>query len=274
MTTDTSTIEASVSNVLQAVLKDTTDEIFAVGLREDATKSLIEILDELADPPTVQIFTEKAVLKWVRDDFLLASTAADLKTDGKLSWRTTDEPVRSTLIVTENSVISVVPAGERTAGLPTDDTEFVESTRSKWTEEWGEAENFDLRTPPRTQVYESLAEKIGSETETDFRTMLDSLDTARGDLDEVGTTLLAAAKNEIQLYEISRWGEEVGLASKATFSREKTSLEEHGLIDTEKVPIDVGRPRLRLALGDQQLREADTEKLPSEAQELLSKNPT
>ena len=270
MTIDTSTVRTSVSNVLQAVLKDTTGEVFAIGLREDATESLINVLDELTDPPTVRIITEESVLKWVRDDFLLASAAADLQADEILSWRASDEPVRSTLIMSENSVVSVVPAGERTAGLLTDDAEFVESARSEWTEDWNDAEEFHLRTPPRTQVYESLAEEIGTEVETDFRTMLDSLDTARGDFDEVSIALLTATKHEIQLYEISRWGEDTGLASKATFSREKTRLEEHGLIDTEKVPIDVGRPRLRLTLGDQQLRDASTEELPNVAQKLIS----
>ena len=50
------------------------------------------------------------------------------------------------------------------------------------------------------------------------------------------------------LYDISRWGEDVGVASKATFSRAKSRLEDAALIRTEKVPIDVGRPRLRLTL--------------------------
>ena len=64
-----------------------------------------------------------------------------------------------------------------------------------------------------------------------------------------GLCLLAAARNEQLLYDVSRWGEEVGLASKATFSRTKTALENAGLVGTEKVPIDVGRPRLRLTLA-------------------------
>jgi len=68
-------------------------------------------------------------------------------------------------------------------------------------------------------------------------------------LDEVDLTLLAAAKHGVQLYEISRWGEDTGLASKATFSRAKNRLEDGGMIATEKVPIDVGRLRLRLMLG-------------------------
>jgi predicted transcriptional regulator len=92
-------------------------------------------------------------------------------------------------------------------------------------------------------------------------------------LDEVGLSLLVAAKHEQLLYDISRWGEDTGVASKATFSRTKTHLEEQGLIETEKVPIDVGRPRLRLILGNERLREAGTEELSSVARELLSAAP-
>ncbi len=43
-----------------------------------------------------------------------------------------------------------------------------------------------------------------------------------------------------------------------------------GLIDTEKVPIDVGRPRLRLKIGDDRLREADNGQLATVAQSILN----
>ena len=82
-----------------------------------------------------------------------------------------------------------------------------------------------------------------------------------------------AAKHEQLLYDISRWGEDAGVASKATFSRTKTHLEERGLLETEKVPIDVGRPRLRLLVGDERLGEVDAEELASVARELLSAAP-
>ena len=81
--------------------------------------------------------------------------------------------------------------------------------------------------------------------------------------------LLVAARNEVLLYDISKWGEDVGIASKATFSRTKSRLEDAGVITTEKVPIDVGRPRLRLQLGDQQLRDAAADDLAAAAADRL-----
>jgi DNA-binding MarR family transcriptional regulator len=82
-------------------------------------------------------------------------------------------------------------------------------------------------------------------------------------------SLLVAGKNGELLYDISKWGEDVGVASKATFSRTKTRLEDNGLLDTEKVPIDVGRPRLRLLLGDQRLADATADELAAVAREML-----
>ena len=107
---------------------------------------------------------------------------------------------------------------------------------------------------------------------SNFRTVLESVESLddESELDEVGLSLLMAAEHGQLLYDISRWGEDTGVASKATFSRTKTRLEERGLIDTEKVPIDVGRPRLRLLLGDERLREADAEELTSAAQSVSS----
>ena len=99
-----------------------------------------------------------------------------------------------------------------------------------------------------------------------------TLGSERGDseVDEVVISLLAAASNEQLLYDISTWGERVGVASRATFSRKKSTLEEHGVIETEKVPIDVGRPRLRLLFGDERLHEADTDELVGVAGSMLS----
>lgn len=79
--------------------------------------------------------------------------------------------------------------------------------------------------------------------------VLDSLDTPA--VDEVDYALLVAARHEILLYDLTHWAEEIQLRSKATFSRAKCDLEGLNILDSEKVPIDVGRPRLRLTLTEE-----------------------
>jgi len=117
-----------------------------------------------------------------------------------------------------------------------------------------------------------MAAEIGEATREDFDAVLAAMDSARGhgEVDEVTVALLVAAKNDVLLYDISKWGEDVGIASKATFSRTKTRLEDLGIIDTEKVPIDVGRPRLRLKLGDERLNGLDAAELAAEVAEMMA----
>ena len=266
----------SVTENLRTILTEASGEVIAVGFDEDATRELVEILAESEDPPQVRLLVREDVLKWLRDDFMLASTAAELLAAETLDMRAAPEQLDGTLVVTEETVVSLlIPDDEHSAALVTDDEEFVAAVRERWSGVWEEGEEFALRTPAYSRVLETLGEEFDSAMASDFRTVLESVEEMDdgGELDEVDVSLLVAAKHKQLLYDISHWGEDVGIASKATFSRAKTRLEEQGVIDTEKVPIDVGRPRLRLILGDERLREADTEELPSVVRKLFSAAP-
>ena len=150
---------------------------------------------------------------------------------------------------------------DKLTGLRSTDDELVENIRSTFINEWDNGDEFSLRTPPLSRIQETLTEEFGDDVEEDFMMIVDSVDTIPGEdnyLDEVAIALLVAANNEMLFYDISKWGEDTGVASKATFSRTKTRLEDRGLIETEKVPIDVGRPRLRLVLVPDDLEDIDS----------------
>ncbi|MFW5918010.1 MAG: transcriptional regulator TbsP [Haloferacaceae archaeon] len=266
------------------ILADDIDGVLAAALPADGEitvanpapetiGALVSTLEERESPPFVRLLAPEQPLKQVMADFLVASTAADLIDDGTLSIRVLDEKPVNSLIVTEERVVSLLTANDAAAGLTTEDDSFVASTGAYSEELWDIAGGFTLRTPALSRVRSTLAAEIGEQTRADFDAVLDSLSTARSDgegLDEVTISLLVAARNRELLYDISKWGEDVGLASKATFSRTKTQLEDTGLLDTEKVPIDVGRPRLRLLLGDERLQNADAGELADVAVDLLS----
>jgi hypothetical protein len=262
---------ADVRDLLGSVVGAASGEVFVVNPNTRTLEALIETLDGSADV-TVRLLADRRTLKDTLDDFLVGSVAADLIEQGRLELRQHDAEA-NTLVVTEDRAVAVVIIDGQVAGLVDDDGEFVDGLRDELDTIWAEAEEFGLRTPPISRVRESLTADIGPETAEDFDDVLASLETARGDgdgLDEVTVSLLVAGKNEQLLYDISKWGEDVGIASKATFSRTKTRLEEMGLLDTEKVPIDVGRPRLRLVLGDERLRNASSREIASVAQSLLA----
>ena len=272
VTTQQNMVERNAAEVYRAVFDETSEDVLAVGLHVDDVKQLLEVLTERDDGPSVKLLATESVLKTLTSDFTLASTTADLVAADELSLRTIDHRSDASLLLTDSAVVSVVSTGTLTAGLTTDDDEFVEAARERYTEQWGAADTFSLRTPPLSRITDTLDEEFGPSVVEDFEGMRTALGTGRGDdeLDEVDICLLAAAKNEALLYDISTWGEDVGVASRATFSRKKTALEERGLIDTEKVPVDVGRPRLRLLLGDERLRDADAGELVSVAGGMLS----
>ena len=259
--------------LLTTALAATTDGCWIVDPTPETITAVVDVASDTTTLPQLRLLAAEDTLKATFGDFLVASRTAELLGDDSLAVRTLEAPTTNSLILTEEAVTAVVAAGEQVAGLRTDDTEFVETTRDSITDQWAAADPFRLRTPAISQIRATLAEEIGAASREDFDQLLASLETARGDgdgLDEVTISLLIAAKNEVLLYDISKWGEDVGIASKATFSRTKSRLEESGVITTEKVPIDVGRPRLRLQLGDDRLREAPADNLAAVAADILS----
>jgi hypothetical protein len=266
-------VNQSLDDVLAHVFDDATGPLTVIGPSETVIENLVDVGTSTDDLPTIRLLAAESTLKNAVGDFLVAGRAADLITDDVLSLRTVESPPGHDLVASGSDVTALVVTGESAAALSTDDGEFVDHAGGFYDDAWGDAEPFSLRTPPLSRVRDTLSAELSPEVEADFETVLSSLETARGNgegLDEVTISLLVAAKNEELLYDISKWGEDVGIASKATFSRTKTDLEDKELIDTEKVPIDLGRPRLRLKLGHEKLRGAGADDLASVAQSLMA----
>lgn len=265
-------LEADVENVLNVAFSADDEELLVVDPSAETIVSLIEAAADRDDLPALSMLVDERTVKDVMEDFLVASKAADLVADGALSLRLLATDVDNALFVSGSQVVVLVSSGDRVAALSTDDEEFVDTVFETHRAAFEAAEPFTLRTPPISRVRETMATEIGEATRDDFDAMLAALGSARGDddgLDEVTVSLLVAAKNDVLLYDISKWGEDVGIASKATFSRTKTRLEDMGIIDTEKVPIDVGRPRLRLKLGDERFHGADAAEIASIAADIV-----
>ena len=271
-------LEADVEAALDAAFVDGDDELLIVDPAAETAVSLIEAAADRDDLPTLSVLADERTLKTVTDEFLVASTAADLVAAGALDLRVLGGAVDNALFVSPSRVVALVTVDDGVAALSTDDPEFVDEVSAAHRAAFDEAEPYVLRTPAISRVRETMAAEIGAATRDDFDAVLASMETDRADgsgpeLDEVTVSLLVAARNDVLLYDISKWGEDVGIASKATFSRTKTRLEDAGIIDTEKVPIDVGRPRLRLKLGDERLRAVDADELAAVATDLLAARP-
>ncbi len=263
-----------VEEVLGRVLDGKPDCLYVVNPSKAVLEELIYATAEAGESsPEIRILGEDETLKAVMEDFLVASQTADLVEAERVAIRSVPENGRTAMLLTDARVTALVEAGGAVGGLSTDDEAFTEAVLSAVEDEWEAASRFQLRTPALSRITETLEMDLESTVREDFESLLGALETAKGNgagIDEVTISLLVAAKNKVLLYDISKWGEDVGIASKATFSRTKTKLEDKGLIDTEKVPIDVGRPRLRLKLQDDRLQGAEPEEMAEIATQALA----
>ncbi|WP_266081692.1 transcriptional regulator TbsP [Haladaptatus caseinilyticus] len=251
----------------------TTDSILVVNPTSHQLESVITAAVEYEDDfPELRILAREKLVKDLADDFIITSMAVDLINQNKISIRIINNINRGSIIVLEDSVISLLQLNDHIDGLRTEDEDLVETAHETMMPVWENSEKFSFRTPALSEIEESLDDEIGLETKDDFMKVIESRDEIRGsgNLDEVSICLLIAAKNRVLLYDISRWGEDVGVASKATFSRAKTQLQDLGVIDTEKVPIDVGRPRLRLKLADESQDDMDADEMVEEIEHNIS----
>lgn len=255
-------LETDIETTLNAAFDDDDSSLLVVDPSAETIVTLINAAADRDDLPTLAVLAAEQTLKRVMDDFLVASRAADLIAAEQLSFRVLTSAVDNSLFVSPSRVVVLVGVGDNVAALSTEDEAFVASVYTAHDNAFTDASPYQLRTPPISRVRETLAAEIGQASREDFDAVLSSMASDDSiELDEVTVSLLVAAKNNVLLYDISKWGEDVGIASKATFSRTKTRLEDLGVIDTEKVPIDVGRPRLRLKLGDERLHGVNTDEL-------------
>ncbi|MFB6185465.1 MAG: DUF5821 family protein, partial [Halobacteriaceae archaeon] len=212
----TAVADKGVDEVLTELLKETEGVIQVVDPSSRAINELIQVAIEMDEPPRIQLLSEEQRLKELMEDFLIAGKAADLIEQNALSMRTMATRAGNELVITDAQVTAIISAGTAVAALTTEEDDFVAAASEYYEDVWEDAEAFTLRTPPLSRVRETLGEEIGSDVEADFSAVLDSLETARGNgngLDEVTISLLVAAKNEELLYDISKWGEDVGIAS-------------------------------------------------------------
>ena len=190
------------------------------------------------------------------DDFIIASRIGSLVESGDCEIRTFSSYDRNSLIASEAGISFWTDAADGQVAVFDSVPSKIESVIESLDSDWKSAAQFSRRTPGLPRLRQTMEQKLGEEFRKDFHAILSSFDELRGTGDgfnEVSIALLAGARNELLFYDVSRWGEDVGLASRATFSRKKNVLEDIDVIETSKQPVNVGRPKQRLHLVDEGL---------------------
>ena len=252
--------DATIEAVLRGVFDRHASPTTLVNPDAAVVKALPAMLEE-TPLTSITVVARRDVLRALRVDFVLATTLADAVEDEELALFSVEEGYfgNSNLSVSADTVASLVPAGGRWVALCERDEAFVSAMNDVRRELVDEAGAFNLRTPGISLLEATAGTELGSAYRTDFQAAFEAVRVSSGDesrVDAVLLSLLVGAKSESLFYDLGRWAEDVGLASKATLSRRKCDLEARGLITTEKVPIEVGRPRHRLRLADEHIETA------------------
>jgi hypothetical protein len=247
---NTSTPSKSKKEAIATILERAGEPFYLIRPTPKILNDIVQTARKQSSP-AIHVLASESDLRSVRQRFSIATYVADLVEQDELTLTPTVPAGRGTFIVTEETVHTVDCIDDHqlifnTNDIPDGLIETCETYRES-------SSSFNLRTPAWTTVLETLDDKFGADIRDDFVSAIGNLRTELedSDLNAVHIALLVAARHELLLYDISSWGEDLRLCSKATFSRAKTDLEDYGVLETEKVPIDVGRPRLRLQIADE-----------------------
>ena len=238
----------NIAAAMRSLLTDATDPLYVLRPAPATLESLVQATD--ADTPSLHILASVDELRAVRQRFCLATSIAELRRQDQLTLTAAPPKGRGTVLVTDETAYAVAHINEDQLLFEASSTSgrLLETCR-----QYHGTESFDLQTPAWGRISETLVDTFNTDVEDDFRVAIQEW-TMTVDEQALGTAkiaLLVAGQHELLLHDISAWGEELGVASKATFSRAKTALVEDGILTSEKVPIEVGRPRLRLMLTDE-----------------------
>jgi DNA-binding Lrp family transcriptional regulator len=199
----------------------------------------------------VELIIPKSAISRVKRNFPVNSKLAELLSQNKISLYATSESASSTLIIESDQLHALVQVGNTEQFIQTADEKareaLIEEVRNIATP--SEQVQIDIR--PWSELLQTLEEIVNPGTRQEFERLIGAAQIEDlGALDDISVAIVAAAQSDALLNDLTEWADQVGLASKATFSRRKSSLEDDGIIYTEKVPIEVGRPKLRLQLAD------------------------
>lgn len=218
----------------------------------EAAISLLE-QDQIGVKGDLEIIITREIATQLSDRFPINSYFQKLQDRDNIEIR--QEPPAgseiSVIYLTGDRVYYPVTFGSVEICLELASSEIYQPMVKEFDTQFSEADELDLAVPPWKELLEGLAEATSEETAKEFEVLVEAATPENLDsLDEVSLALIAAARTGALQYDISKWGEDMNIASKATFSRRKSSLVDDGIVTTEPVQVEIGRPRERLLLAE------------------------
>lgn len=204
-----------------------------------------------SDLSGMEILVSKTTADNLRRSFPLNSKLKEILEQHNATLYLTEEPSLPTTVIDGNQAHYYVRMGSVRRFVKLSDGEIGSILTDEFESLLESASRVNIDTPAWSELLTKLESVVGSQTRSEFEQLIEAAKLEEMDsLDAVSVALVAAAQSGALSYDLGKWAEETGVASKATISRRKTTLETNGVIYTEKVPVEVGRPRQRLLLAE------------------------
>lgn len=185
-----------------------------------------------------------------------ASKLAELIDNDVFKFKKAENDIQDNIVVIDNQIGVFVDLNNDGFLLMTDVDDEIDGAINAYKSEWVEREELSLRTPIEGDIKEQIVNREGEGFYEDFSAAVLTMEETKQDHDWhekysdrwhiYASLVIAGGFNKSLLKEVGLLADEVGLGSRATISRVKTQLAEHGYIDTQKGDNDLGRPPERL----------------------------
>ncbi len=199
--------------------------------------------------PLQLLLREEAVKSLLEVDYVLWH----LEEDDNHSIRQLDVQTYHPLFTSPSALMSVIELEQDIYGLQTESERLVDAVWSFVGHMWDDAESIPLEVPTVTEISDTYTELVGQHHAEVYLQALEQswpLQLSDVALDATELAVMVAAHADTQLRELSIWGEDVEISTRADFSRAKTRLVELGIVETSTDHMGIGRPRLRLHMVD------------------------
>lgn len=225
------------------------------GLKITASDSfpLIELIEwlEESDCSGTELVLPQSMVRQVKQTFPLNSRLASLIQQKNLQIYSSSTTPLPTIILTDTIFHHLLRVGSVGVFVDGSESKTITTLKTEFDHIVDQSTPIELDILDIGTLLDRLEKTVDTETRREFERLLRAAQLENlGALDEISVALIAAAQSGALLNDLGKWAEDVGFASKATFSRRKKKLEEQGVIYTEKVPIEIGRPKQRLKLAE------------------------
>lgn len=218
--------------------------------RKSTLRMIFATYTQVNETGDIQLLLRPQTVKSTKEDFLLASYITNCVENEDVEVRKTEQEM-TPLIASED--VSVIALGYKSEHMVAVEKQAIEQdTQQLFNEIWNQADEVNFHVPGISTVKNSFVTRFSTELAEEFIDYMKGFYPEAGEqeISSVDIALLFAAEKELMFYDINRWGDFIGFASTATFSRKKRELEEKGLIETENEQVNLGRPRMKLFLAN------------------------